>query len=41
MEKKINRRQQEYIEKLQKRLNELQERFNEQGYIAAGYGGNT
>ena len=37
----MNRMQQEYIEKLQKRLNELQERFNEQGYIAAGYGGNT
>lgn len=41
MEKKINRMQQEFIEKLQKKLDELQERFNEQGYVAAGYGGNT
>lgn len=41
MEKKINRMQQEYIERLQKRLNELVKRFNEQGYVAAGYGGDT
>lgn len=41
MEKKINRMQQEYIERLQQRLNELAKRFNEQGYVAAGYGGDT
>lgn len=41
MEKKINQMQQEYIEKLQLRLNELLKRFNEQGYVVAGYGGDT
>lgn len=41
MEKKINRMQQEFIEKLQQKLNELQKKFNDQGYVAAGYGGNT
>ena len=41
MEKKINRMQQEYIERLQQRLNKLEKRFNEQGYVAAGYGGDT
>lgn len=41
MEKNINLMQQEFIEKLQLRLNALQKKFNEQGYVAAGYGGNT
>ena len=41
MEKKINRMQQEYVERLQQRLNELAKKFNEQGYVAAGYGGDT
>lgn len=41
MEKKINRMQLEFIERLQLKQNELQERFNEQGYVVAGYGGDT
>lgn len=41
MEKNINLKQQEFIEKIQQKLNELQKKFNEQGYVAAGYGGNT
>lgn len=41
MEKKINRMQQEYIERLQQRQNELLEKFNATGYVVAGYGGNT
>ena len=41
MEKKINRMQQEFIERLQQKQNELQKRFNEQGYVVAGYGGDT
>lgn len=41
MEKKINRMQQEYIERLQQRINELTKRFDEQGYVVAGYGGDT
>lgn len=41
MEKKINQMQQEYIEKLQQKQNELQKRFNEQGYVVAGYCGDT
>ena len=41
MEKRINQMQQEYIERLQQRLNGLEKRFNEQGYVAAGYGGDT
>lgn len=41
MEKKINQMQQEYIERLQQRLNALAKRFDEQGYVAAGYGGDT
>lgn len=41
MEKKINQMQQEYIERLQQELNELVKRFNEQGYVVAGYGGNA
>ena len=36
MEKKINRMQQEYIERIQQRLNALAKRFDEQGYVAAG-----
>ena len=41
MEKKINRMQQEFIEKLQQRQNELLEKFDATGYVVAGYGGNT
>ena len=41
MEKKMSRMQQEYIERLQQRLDKLEKRFNEQGYVAAGYGGDT
>ena len=41
MEKKINQMQLEYIERLQQRLDKLAKRFNEQGYVAAGYGGDT
>ena len=41
MEKKINRMQQEFIEKLQQRLSELLEKFDATGYVVAGYGGNT
>ena len=41
MEKKMNRMQQEYIEKLQQVQNELLEKFNGPGYVVAGYGGNT
>lgn len=41
MEKKINQMQQEYIERLQQELNELVKRFNEQGYVVAGYGGDA
>ena len=41
MEKKINRMQQECIERLQQRQDELLEKFNETGYVVAGHGGNT
>lgn len=41
MEKKINRMQQEFIERLQQRQNELLKRFDEQGYVVAGFGGDT
>ena len=41
MEKKINRMQQEFIEKLQQRQNELLEKFDATGYVVAGYGGYT
>lgn len=41
MEKKINQMQQEFIEKLQQRQNELLEKFDATGYVVAGYGGNT
>ena len=41
MEKKINRMQQEFIEKLQQRQNELLEKFDATGYVVAGYGSNT
>lgn len=41
MEKKINRMQQEFIEKLQQRQNELITKFDATGYVVAGYGGNT
>ena len=41
MEKKINRMQQEFIEKLQQRQNELLEKFDATGYVVAGYGGGT
>lgn len=41
MEKEINQMQQEYIEMLQQRQNELLEKFNATGYVVAGYGGET
>lgn len=41
MEKKMNRMQQEYIERLQQSQNELLEKFNATGYVVAGFGGNT
>lgn len=41
MEKKMNRMQQEYVDRLQQRQNELLEKFNTTGYVVAGYGGNT
>ena len=41
MEKKINKMQQEFIEKLQQRQNELLEKFDATGYVVAGYGGYT
>ena len=37
----MNRMQQEYIERLQQRQNELSEKFNAAGYVVAGYGGDT
>ena len=41
MEKKMNRMQREYVDRLQQRQNELLEKFNATGYVVAGYGGNT
>ena len=41
MEKKTNRMQQEFIERLQQRQNELLEKFDATGYVVAGYGGDT
>lgn len=41
MEKKMNRMQQEYVDRLQQRQNELLEKFDATGYVVAGYGGNT
>lgn len=41
MEKKINQMQQEYIERLQQKQNELSKKFNATGYVVAGYGGDT
>ena len=37
----MNRMQQEYVDRLQQRQNELLEKFNATGYVVAGYGGNT
>lgn len=41
MEKKMNRMQQEYVERLQQRQNELLKKFNAPGYVVAGFGGDT
>ena len=41
MEKKMNRMQQEYVDRLQQRQNELLEKFNATGYVVAGFGGDT
>ena len=41
MEKKMNRMQQEYIERLQQEQNELLKKFNATGYVVAGFGGDT
>ena len=39
MEKKINQMQLEYIERLERKQNELSMKFNATGYVVAGYGG--
>ena len=41
MEKKMNRMQQEFVERLQQRQNELLKKFNSPGYVVAGFGGDT
>ena len=41
MEKKIFEMQQEYIEKLRQRQEQLVKKFNAKGYVVAGYGGDV
>lgn len=41
MEKKMNRMQLEYIERLEQIQNELSKKFNATGYVVAGYSGDT
>ena len=41
MEKKMNRMQQEYFDRLQQRQNELLAKFDATGYVVAGFGGDT
>lgn len=41
MEQTIKQQQQELIEKLQQRQEELLKKFDAEGYVVAGYGGDT
>ena len=41
MEKNINQMQLEYIERLERKQNELSKKFDATGYVVAGYGGDT